>query len=131
MRETDTPSIWNYRIKKTLRLLLIVNNKQRNLRLYSEKLAANNPSLRETDFFAGQDARLLGYEGALTRAAFTSGDWCGTLGHMIRIDDRSRQPDRAHIENRLRRLFLSARTESADYLDVNFASDEINTLVRL
>ncbi|MET3774474.1 3-deoxy-D-arabino-heptulosonate 7-phosphate (DAHP) synthase class II [Rhizobium alvei] len=121
MRENDTPSIWNYRIKKTLRLLLIVNNKQRNLRLYRERFATNNPSLRETDFFSRQDARLLGYEDALTRADFTLGDWYGMLGHVIWIDDRTRKPDHAHTGNCYCRLFLSARRERADYHDVNFA----------
>jgi 3-deoxy-7-phosphoheptulonate synthase len=60
--------------------------------------AANNPSLRTTNFFTSHEALLLGYEQALTRVDSTTGDYYGCSGHMLWIGDRTRQPDHAHVE---------------------------------
>jgi 3-deoxy-7-phosphoheptulonate synthase len=44
------------------------------------------------------EALLLGYEQALTRVDSTSGDWYATSGHFLWAGDRTRQPDRAHVD---------------------------------
>jgi 3-deoxy-7-phosphoheptulonate synthase len=58
----------------------------------------NTPSLRQTNFFTGHEALLLGYEEALTRRDSITGDWYATSGHYIWIGDRTRDPDGAHVE---------------------------------
>src|SRR6201990_197736 len=54
--------------------------------------------LRQTDFYTSHEARLLGFEQAMTRVDSTTGDYYATSGHMIWIGDRTRQPDHAHVE---------------------------------
>ncbi len=58
----------------------------------------NTPALKQTSFFTSHEALLLGYEEALTRRDSITNDWYATSGHMLRIGDRTRQPDGAHVE---------------------------------
>ena len=58
----------------------------------------NSERLRTTDVYTSHEALLLPYEEAFARIDSTSGQWYATSGHFLWIGDRTRQPDRAHVE---------------------------------
>jgi 3-deoxy-7-phosphoheptulonate synthase len=55
-------------------------------------------TIRETTVYTSHEALLLNYEEALTKQEQSTGQWYNTSAHMVWIGDRTRQPDRAHIE---------------------------------
>ncbi len=61
---------------------------------------SNTRQLATTDFYTSHEALLLGYEQAMTRRdeVMGTGRYYVTSAHMIWIGDRTRQPDRAHVE---------------------------------
>ena len=61
-------------------------------------IKADNPQVKEADFFTSHEALLLPYEQALTRVDSTTGDWYDCSAHMVWIGDRTRQLDGAHVE---------------------------------
>src|SRR5918998_1410671 len=56
------------------------------------------PQVRETELYTSHEALLLPYEQALTRVDSTTGDSYACSAHFLRIGDRTRQPDGAHVE---------------------------------
>ena len=54
--------------------------------------------LAKVDFYTSHEALLLEYEEALARIDSTTGLPVAGSGHLIRIGDRTRQPDGAHVE---------------------------------
>jgi 3-deoxy-7-phosphoheptulonate synthase len=58
----------------------------------------DEPHLHQVDYWTSHEGLLLEYEEALTRRDSLTGDWYDCSAHMLWIGERTRQPDRAHVE---------------------------------
>lgn len=61
-------------------------------------LDANQPIMKETEFFTSHECLLLDYEEALTRLDSTTGLWYDCSAHFLWCGERTRQLDGAHVE---------------------------------
>jgi 3-deoxy-7-phosphoheptulonate synthase len=58
----------------------------------------DTPIIRETTVYTSHEALLLNYEEALTRRDDATAGWYDCSAHLLWIGERTRQPDKAHIE---------------------------------
>jgi 3-deoxy-7-phosphoheptulonate synthase len=58
----------------------------------------DEPHLNQVDYWTSHEGLLLEYEEALTRRDSLTGGWYDCSAHMLWIGERTRQPDRAHVQ---------------------------------
>lgn len=65
---------------------------------FMQACGVDTRELGTAEFFVGHEGLLLDYEAALTRTEPETGRAYATSGHLLWIGERTRNPDRAHVE---------------------------------